>query len=371
MAMMSGYGLPFRQIKRKKWLETLLLQELIISGYSKGLSCKRQLASALGESAMRTTLNVILEVEKTKVLIFGGTGFVGRNLAKELVVNGYQVYVVTRNRLKTANCLGNDVQVIEWDNISPLSSISELPEIDVVINLAGESIGNRRWSYSVKQEIMASRIRTTRAIVTAINDCIMQPSVLINASAVGYYGPRQDDMITELEKAGQDYLAEVCRDWENEAYKVQSDLTRVATIRIGVVLGNEGALKRMVMPFKFYLGGPLGTGNQWLSWIHIQDLTGLIRFVVEHQEITGPVNATAPVPVRMRDFAKVLGEVLKRPSWLPVPEFLLKIALGQMAEMLLHGQRAVPEKILGAGFEFRFLELRLALEDALGNRNCV
>lgn len=306
-----------------------------------------------------------------KVLIFGGAGFVGRNLTKELLANGYQVSVVSRNRQKTINSLGDNVQVIEWDNISPLSSMYELHEIDVVINLAGESIGNRRWSYSIKQEILTSRIRTTSAIVAAINNRTMQPKVLINASAVGYYGPRQDDKITELEKAGQDFLAGVCRAWEKEAYKVQNNFTRVVTLRIGVVLGNEGALKRMVMPFKFFIGGPLGTGNQWLSWIHIQDLTSMIRFVIEHQEVIGPVNATAPAPVRMRDFSKVLGEVLKRPSWLPVPERLLKIALGQMAEMLLYGQRAIPEKILGAGFEFKFFELRSALEYALGNQKGV
>ncbi|TGE37440.1 TIGR01777 family protein [Desulfosporosinus fructosivorans] len=306
-----------------------------------------------------------------KILIFGGAGFVGRNLTKELLANGYQVSVVSRNRQKTLNSLGDNVQVIEWDNISPLSSMYELHDIDVVINLAGESIGNRRWSYSIKQEILTSRIRTTSAIVAAINNRTMQPKVLINASAVGYYGPRQDDKITELEKAGQDFLAGVCRAWEKEANKVQNNFTRVVTLRIGVVLGNEGALKRMVMPFKFFIGGPLGTGNQWLSWIHIKDLTSMIRFVIEHQEVIGPVNATAPTPVRMRDFSKVLGEVLKRPSWLPVPERLLKIALGQMAEMLLYGQRAIPEKILGAGFEFRFFELRSALEYALGNQKGV
>lgn len=288
------------------------------------------------------------------VLIFGGTGFIGRNLTRELLADGDQVCVVTRNRQKTADSLGNNVQVIEWDNISPLSSICELKEIEAVINLAGESIGSRRWSGSVKQEILASRIRTTGAIAAVINNHVIQPKVLINASAVGYYGPRLDDEITESQEAGQDFLAQVCRAWENEAYKVQNDLTRVVTIRTGVVLGSEGALNRMAMPFKFYLGGPLGTGNQWLSWIHIRDLTGMIRFIIEHQGLTGPVNATAPEPVRMRDFCTTLGEVLNRPSWLPVPGFLLKTVLGQMAEMLLHGQRAVPEKILGAGFNLSF-----------------
>lgn len=300
-----------------------------------------------------------------KVLIFGGTGFVGRNLTEELIDNGYQVFVVTRNRQKNTNNFGDKVQVIEWNNNSYFPYVNELEKLDAVINLAGEPIGNRRWSNSVKQEILASRIRTTRAIVAAINNCTLQPKVLINASAVGFYGPCQDNEITEFENAGQDFLAQVCRNWENEAYKVQSDSTRVLTVRIGVVLGREGALNKMVMPFKFYMGGPLGSGNQWLSWIHIKDLTSMIRFLIEHQELTGPINATAPEPATMRNFCHVLGEVMNKPSWLPVPELILKIALGQMAEMLLHGQRAVPNKISAAGFEFRFPKLRSALEDAL------
>jgi len=303
-----------------------------------------------------------------KVLIFGGTGFVGRNLTAELLSNGYQVYVVTRKSLKMAISLENKVKVIEWDNHSPLASINQLPETDVVINLAGESIGNRRWSKSVKQEILESRIITTEAIVTAINNRIIQPKVLINASAVGYYGDRQDEEITESEEAGEDFLAQVCRTWENEAYKVQSDLTRVVTIRIGVVLGSDGALSRMAMPFKIFLGGSLGKGNQWISWIHIQDLTSMIRFIIEHQELTGPVNATTPYPMRMKEFCEILGEVLNRPSWLPMPELLLRIALGEMAEMLLHGQRVIPKKLLNAGFEFKYPKIRSALENAIGNK---
>ncbi|QHA01665.1 TIGR01777 family oxidoreductase [Dehalobacter restrictus] len=305
------------------------------------------------------------------VLIIGGTGFLGRNLTKELMSSGYKVSVITRNRQFTADKVESNVDLIEWDNISPLSSIYDFKEFDVVINFAGESIGNRRWSNLVKQEILNSRINTTRSIVNAINDGTMNPKVLINASAVGYYGPRQDDKIAESEGPGQDFLAEVCKKWEDEAYKVQNEFTRVVTIRIGVVLGSQGALTRMVIPFKYYIGGPLGKGNQWLPWIHIQDLIRMFRFIIEHDEVTGPVNGTAPEPVRMKGFSKILGEVLKRPSWFPVPEFVLKIALGQMSEMLLHGQRAIPQKISDIGFEFKFPDLKSALEDALGNRNVV
>ncbi|MHB1128302.1 MAG: TIGR01777 family oxidoreductase, partial [Bacillota bacterium] len=236
------------------------------------------------------------------VLIFGGTGFIGKYLTEELLANGYEVSTVTRNRGKAAKDMLKKVQVHEWDSSKPLSSISDLTEVDVVVNLAGESIGSRRWSNSVKQEILASRIKTTRAIVSAINNCTIQPKVLISASAVGFYGPHGDEEITEGEVAGKDFLAEVCREWENEAYKTQNNLTRVLTIRIGVVLGKAGALTRMTMPFNYFLGGPLGTGKQWLSWIHIKDLAGMIRFAIEHEELTGPLNGTAPQPAKMRYF---------------------------------------------------------------------
>lgn len=283
---------------------------------------------------------------------------------------GYQIIVATRNAQKTLKLLGKNVHVVEWDNIAPLGPVltalgdaEAIKEIDVVVNLAGESIGSRRWTSAVKAEILASRVRTTHAVVSAINEGIIKPQVLVNASAVGYYGPRQDEEITELERAGQDFLAQVCREWENEAYKADNGLTRVVTLRLGVVIGPEGALNRMSLPFKFYLGGPMGTGKQWLPWIHVQDLARLIRFVIEHRELVGPVNAVAPQTVRMNEFSKTLGEILKRPSWLPVPEFLLHIVLGQMAEMLIYGQRAIPRKLLDAGFEYKFPYLKGALEN--------
>jgi len=300
-----------------------------------------------------------------KVLIFGGTGFVGRNLIEELEDNQYQVFVVTRNREKYLESLANKVQLLEWDTVSSLSSIDKLPEMDIVINLAGESLAEKRWTSSVKEEIKDSRVRTNRAIVTAINNSVIEPELLISASAVDYYGPRQDEKITEKEKAGDSFLARVCRAWEEEAYKVQNESTRVVTTRFGVVLGEEGALQRMVLPFKLYVGGPVGRGEQWLSWIHIQDLVKMIRFIMENQDLTGPVNAVSPDPVRMKDFGKTLGNVLNKPSWLPVPEFMLKIVLGQMSEVLLQGQRVYPEKISHTEFEFNFPEVKSALEDVL------
>ena len=305
------------------------------------------------------------------VLIFGGTGYLGTELTEELLIAGYKVSVVTRNRQTAADKVPSNVYLIEWDYKSPLSSVANLKEFDVVINFAGKSIGDRRWTKSVKQEILDSRINSTRAIVNAINNGIMKPRVLINASAVGYYGPRQDEKITESKGPGLDFLAEVCRKWEAEAHKVENGFTRVVLVRIGVVLGRQGALTRMVLPFKFFVGGPLGDGTQWLSWIHIEDFTRMLRFIIEHDEVTGPVNVTSPSPVRMKDFAKTLGKVLNRPSWFSVPEFVLKLVLGQMSEMLLHGQRAIPQKIIESGFEFKYPDLRSALEDILKNRQII
>lgn len=299
------------------------------------------------------------------VLIFGGTGFIGRNLTKELLSHQYKIYVVSRNRKKTASIFGNSVNIIDWDNTSLFPTTDELKKIDVIVNLAGESIGDRRWTDTVKQEILDSRLRTTRAIINAIHAKTLQPKLLMNASAVGYYGPRQDEEITEADPPGHDFLAQVCIAWEREAYRAHSGTTRVVMTRFGVVLGNESALNRMIKPFHFFVGGPLGSGKQWLSWIHIQDLTRMLRFIIEHPELSGPVNSTAPGPVRMKDAAREIGIVLKSPSWLPVPGFVLKIVLGQMSESILNGQRAFPKKMLDAGFSFNYPTIKSALVNLL------
>ncbi len=301
-----------------------------------------------------------------KVLIFGGTGFIGRNLILELVGAGYEVGVVTRDSQKTGR-LGKGVKAIEWDcTAANWPEVDGLEDFNAIVNLAGESIGNRRWSKPVKEQILNSRVQTTRAIVKAIMDKRIRPRVLINASAVGFYGPRGEDEITEKTPAGKDFLARVCRAWEDEAQKARALGVRVVPIRIGVVLGEAGALARMKTPFRFFLGGPLGNGNQWMSWIHVKDLTGLIRFAIEKENINGPVNATAPEPLRMKDFCQVLGSLMGRPSWLPVPALMLKIVLGEMADMLLNSQRVLPEKIIREGFVFKFSSLKNALGDILG-----
>lgn len=298
-----------------------------------------------------------------KVLIFGGTGFIGKNLCRALLSAGYKVCVVSRNP-KKSGLPDSGAEVVEW-NVSAGLPLELLEDVNIIINLAGESIGKRRWTQPVKEKILKSRVQTTQAIVNAIKKQRIIPRVLINASAVGFYGPHGDEEITESTPAGHDFLAEVCRAWEEEAFKAQTLGVRVVAVRIGVVIGDEGALTRMETPFRFYVGGPLGTGAQWMSWIHIKDLTRLIQFAAENENINGPVNATAPEPVRMKEFCSVLGRAMGRPSWLPAPGFLLKALLGEMSDMLLNGQRVLPDKLRKEGFVFRFPSLETALKDII------
>lgn len=305
-----------------------------------------------------------------KVLIFGGTGFIGKNLCNELLSAGYKVCIVSRNP-KRADLSGSGVEVIEWNSSAGSLPVELLEGVNLIINLAGESIGNRRWTQSIKEKILDSRVQTTQAIVNAIKQKQVFPKVLINASAIGFYGPHGDEEISESTPAGQDFLAKVCQAWEAEAFKAQALGVRVVALRTGMVIGDEGALARMMTPFRFYIGGPLGTGAQWMSWIHIKDLTRLIRFAAENENINGPVNATAPEPVKMKEFCKVLGQVMGRPSWLPVPGFLLKVVLGEMSDMLLNSQRILPKKILKEGFLFQFSATKTALKDIIGRQNGV
>lgn len=300
-----------------------------------------------------------------KVLIFGGTGFIGKNLCAELLSAGHKVCIVSRYP-KKAGLQKCGTAVVEWNSSTGPLPVELLDDVDLIINLGGESIANRRWTQAVKQKILDSRVQTTQAIVNAIGRMKVAPKVLINASAIGVYGPRGDEELTESTHAGQDFLAGVCRAWEEEVFKAQTSGVRVIALRFGIVLGNEGALARMKTSFRLYLGGPLGAGDQWMSWIHIKDLTRLILFAAEKENIFGPVNVTAPEPVRMKEFCRILGQVMGSPSWLPVPGFFLKVVLGEMSDMLLNSQRVLPEKILKEGFVFKFTDLKNALKDIIG-----
>jgi hypothetical protein len=235
-----------------------------------------------------------------------------------------------------------------------------------VLNLAGESIA-RRWTQAAKETILSSRLAATEKLLGAIEMAILKPSVLVNASAVGIYGPRGDEVLSEDAPPGRDFLAATCLAWEEAARKAEALGLRVVLIRTGVVLGREGgALARMLPPFKAFLGGPIGGGAQWMSWIHLEDLATLYVFALENPAATGPLNGTAPNPVTMKEFAAALGQALHRPSFLPVPALAVRLLLGEMATVVLDGQRVVPKKAEALGFPFRFPRIDAALRDVAG-----
>ena len=288
------------------------------------------------------------------ILITGGTGFIGAALSRELVSSAHNVIITTRRQTDSK-------EKLTWKPpaLIPPDTISN---IDAVINLAGESIASGRWTKTRKERIMSSRINTTRALVQSMQNVNPGPKVLISASAIGYYGPRGDEHVTEDTPPGTDFLAEVCKVWEAEALKAEELGVRVVLIRIGGVLESDGgALPKMIIPFKFFLGGPIGSGKQWFSWIHRDDIVGIIKYALENKSISGPVNLTAPQPVTNKEFSSALGRALSRPSWLPVPGFMVKIALGELGDILLTGQRVLPEKILKAGYEFEHPDVDGAL----------
>jgi uncharacterized protein (TIGR01777 family) len=234
---------------------------------------------------------------------------------------------------------------------------------DGVINLTGESIAAGRWTQRRKDTIRLSRIKTTQALVAAIAKAKEKPKFLLNASAVGYYGPHGDEVLTEESGPGNDFLSRVCVEWEEEAKRAESYGLRVIRLRTGIVLGRGGgALAKMVPPFKLFAGGPLGTGRQWMSWIQIADEVGLILFLMDNPDAHGAVNATAPNPTTMKEFCKTLGQVLGRPSWAPVPAFVLRLLLGEMADMLLTGQRVLPAAAQRLGYSFHYPTLYEALQ---------
>lgn len=272
---------------------------------------------------------------------------------------------MTRNKEKAKEIFGDKVALSEWDKSLLIIPSPELENVDYIINLAGETIGSYRWTNARKERILQSRVETTKAIVEAIRNKVFSPKLFINASAIGFYGANNDEELTESSPGGNDFLATVCQKWEHEALMAEELDVRTVTIRIGLVLGNGGVLKQMVMPYRFSLGGPLGSGAQWLSWIHIDDLTGIIKYTMEHEQLCGPVNATAPNPVTMNKFSRTLGIVLNKPSRFKIPTSVLRFLLGEMADLLVNGQKVVPGKITEAGYRFKYPLLEKALKDLL------
>jgi len=298
-----------------------------------------------------------------KIFMTGGTGFVGTYLSRDLARAGHTITILSRRAQPPAPApagisyvTGNPTQAGPW--------MALVPEHDWIINLAGASIFTR-WSKPHKKEIFESRVKTTRNLVSALADGDRR-QLFCSTSAVGYYGARGEEVLTEDSPPDAGFLGDLAKHWEAEALKARDLGVRVVITRFGIVLGRDGgALGQMVPMFKKFLGGPIGSGVQWFSWIHQEDQARAFRFIQAHPEITGPVNFTAPHPVRNRDLARALGRVLHRPTLIAAPAFMLRLVLGELAETLLTGQQVLPKRLLDAGFKFKFPTVPAALENLL------
>ncbi|MBC1236610.1 TIGR01777 family oxidoreductase [Nostoc sp. 2RC] len=302
-----------------------------------------------------------------KVAITGATGFVGSRLIQRLHQEGHTILVLTRNTTFAQKVFPSgafrNLEIVAYTPTQSGSWQSAISLCDAVVNLAGEPIGEGRWTPERKEEILNSRKLGTQKIVEAISSANPKPTVLVNASAIGYYGTSETASFDETSLSGNDFLAEVCQAWEAEAKKVKEAGVRLVILRFGIVLGNGGALAKMIPPFKLFAGGPIGSGRQWFSWIHVDDLVNLILQALTKPEIEGVYNATAPNPVRMTELSHSLGEVMHRPSWLPVPGFAIEALLGDGAIVVLEGQKVLPKRTVETGFEYRYPNLKAALKE--------
>jgi uncharacterized protein len=300
------------------------------------------------------------------IVIAGGSGFLGSALTREFATNSHDVTILSRRTAPAAPTQPR-VSYISWTPDGSSGAWAHaINGADAVINLAGESIAAKRWSARQKQTLRDSRLLATRSLTTAIREAARLPAAFISGSAVGYYGDRGDETITEASAPGTDFLADLAKDWEAAANDV-AQLTRVALVRTGIVLDRRGgALPKMLPPFQMFVGGPLGTGTQYMPWIHKDDWVRLVSWIATSDGARGPVNATSPSPVTNAEFSKALGRALKRPSLLPAPAFALRIALGEMADaLLLSGQRALPVRATDLGFSFRYSNIDEALGSVL------
>lgn len=305
-----------------------------------------------------------------KIVVLGATGFLGQKIARELCKK-YNVICLARNLDKARNVYKEveNITCVLWDLIHNTTQIMDsLDGALAVINLAGENIGNKRWSEQYKQIIYSSRIQTTRELVKLINDVQNKPETFISTSAIGFYGIEDENTVAnEDSPPGKDYLARLCLDWETEALK--SLTQRIVIIRIGFVLDKtEGGFAKLVRPFRFYLGGAIGHGQQWVAWIHIEDLLRLIIFAVENNSAEGAINACSPNPVTNKELSHTVAAVLHKPCIFKIPEFVLKILFGEFATYLIKGKKVLPEKALKLGFNFNFTDIKLAVENLLSKK---
>lgn len=304
-----------------------------------------------------------------KVAIAGATGFVGSRLVEKLQAEGHQIVVLTRSRSRGQKVFPPQafpaVEIVEYQPQQSGDWQAAIAGCDGVVNLAGYPIAESRWTESVKQEILTSRETVTQQIVDAIAKANPKPAVLVNASAIGYYGTSETATFDETSAPGDDFLATVCQKWEATAQQVTATGTRLVILRLGIVLGDGGAIAKMLTPFRMFAGGPIGSGKQWFSWIHRDDLVNLIIKALLDSSMQGTYNATAPNPVRMNQLCQALGEVMNRPSWLPVPDFALELLLGDGAKVVLEGQQVLPKRTTETDFEYQYSTVKPALKDVV------
>jgi uncharacterized protein len=303
-----------------------------------------------------------------QIVVAGGTGFIGRPLCAALCQEGHQVTLLTR-RIEGQWPCASIVTAVEWNGRTAGAWEHCLDGADAVINLAGAPIADGRWNDARKQLLMESRVLTTRLLVEALSRRSSKPRTLINASGIGYYGASDDRVLDEGAARGQGFLADLCLAWEAEALRAAEFGVRVVMLRTGMVLEQDGgALPKMLLPFRFFVGGPILPGTQWVSWIHRRDHIGLIQWILTTPSVSGPVNAVAPEPVTMNTFCELLGRVLHRPSWLPVPGFALQMALGELGTLMTTGQRVNPAKAISGRYVFHYPTLEPALRAIMAKR---
>ena len=303
-----------------------------------------------------------------RIIVTGATGFIGKALCFRLLEEKYDVVALSRSKEKGEKIFGTDATVVEWDGKSSEVWQDYTNGAYAVVNLAGENIGSGRWTPKRKQSILQSRLDAGRAIVEAAKSVEKKPRVIIQASAIGYYGSRGDEIIDESSSPGESFLVEVIKKWEQSTQGVESLKIRRVIIRSSIVLGKEGGVfLRLVKPFRLFVGGHLGSGKQWFSWIHLEDEVKAILFLIEREDLSGVFNLTAPHQLIQKDFFHILGKIMKRPSWFPVPGFVLRLIFGEMAkDTLLSGQRVAPRRLLEAGYRFLYPQAELAIKEILG-----
>jgi uncharacterized protein (TIGR01777 family) len=297
-----------------------------------------------------------------KILLTGGTGLIGSQLVRLLLDRGHQVVILTRNLAGKPAMTG--VQYAAWDGKIDGSWVKLMPAIDAVVNLAGENIGGHLWTPAHKELVRTSRVQAGKVLVEAIRQSSRKPDLFIQSSAIGYYGPSGDQPLGEDAPSGRDWQSDICREWEGVTQPLDAMGIRRLVIRSGVVLSLDGgAFPRLLLPFKLFAGGPIGSGRQWLSWIHWRDEIEAISHLIHHTGAEGVYNLTAPEAMSNAEFGRLLGRVIKRPYWFPTPGFAIRLVLGEMSTLVLDGQRVFPQRLIESGFQFRFAKVQDALMD--------